>query len=329
MSAKLGDYSCVPPDSSWAEVSAQISKTATTSSALSISKIAIWIGSAAAVVGIIALSVLSGDSETNEEEEKQWIPQESNSIPLNPKDSLIEETPLEQPQATRADSSRKEVIASATQEIIGNISEVAPEQTAESKTAATEPPAQPEVVLPNTRPMAEASSPVVAEFSAILADPSSLRYFFIPETTDAAYYRWDFGDGEFSNDMSPSHNYSEPGEYIITMMCNKNNKSVEQSKVIVVSPKANIEAPTIFTPNGDGKNDEFDVLANSKYVEIKEVRIYDSRGSLVFLGDAENLWKGNDNGGNRLEEGSYVYVIRGTDLLQVTVEKRGTIYLRR
>lgn len=55
-----------------------------------------------------------------------------------------------------------------------------------------------------------------ADFTAI----DSLGYvFFISTSTLGAsgYYAWDFGDGDYSNQMNPSHVYASPGTYYVCL----------------------------------------------------------------------------------------------------------------
>lgn len=44
--------------------------------------------------------------------------------------------------------------------------------------------------------------------------------FFNPTYVNARNYTWDFGDGSFSNDATPSHIYTTPGSYTITLVAN-------------------------------------------------------------------------------------------------------------
>jgi len=73
--------------------------------------------------------------------------------------------------------------------------------------------------------------------------------------------------------------------------------------------------PRVFTPNGDGSNDE----VTFKYENIDESSIvcwiYDIKGSVVrqldIVGDGEDefAWDGKDEGGNIVPSGIYIYQI--------------------
>ena len=74
-----------------------------------------------------------------------------------------------------------------------------------------------------------------------------------------------------------------------------------------------IDVPNVFTPNGDGQNDEFRVA----YKSIAEFHcwVYNRWGKLVYdWTDPAKGWDGTING-RPAAEGAYFYVIRakGTD----------------
>jgi gliding motility-associated-like protein len=69
--------------------------------------------------------------------------------------------------------------------------------------------------------------------------------------------------------------------------------------------------PNVFTPNGDGRNDIFQVFANCEFQAFKMV-IYDRWGTRLFRSDdASNGWDGFMNG-QAITPGVYVYLIEFT-----------------
>ncbi len=72
--------------------------------------------------------------------------------------------------------------------------------------------------------------------------------------------------------------------------------------------------PNVFTPNGDGLNDHFYVIAGKDVVKVKSFLIYNRWGKKVFEknnvmpNDYYNGWDGTTNGRNA-EMGTYVYTI--------------------
>ena len=69
--------------------------------------------------------------------------------------------------------------------------------------------------------------------------------------------------------------------------------------------------PNIFTPNADGRNDEFEIYANCE-IQAFRMEIYDRWGSLLFAtDDALDSWDGTSNG-REANPGVYVYRIEYT-----------------
>jgi len=90
-----------------------------------------------------------------------------------------------------------------------------------------------------------------------------------------------------------------------------------------------IKIPSAFTPNGDGKNDTWIIPNIIKQEYQPNLKIFDSRGYLVFNKD-ENFeswgWDGKDNSGNVLPASTlYYYVIE----LNKSTTMKGTVYLIR
>ena len=90
-----------------------------------------------------------------------------------------------------------------------------------------------------------------------------------------------------------------------------------------------IYVPTAFSPNGDGVNDVLTVYSNLGVKKIKNFKVFDRWGGLVFASDAGALeWDGTREG-TPLDPGSYVYV--GAVHLQngETLPIRGQVLLTR
>ncbi len=89
-----------------------------------------------------------------------------------------------------------------------------------------------------------------------------------------------------------------------------------------------VEIPSAFTPNGDGKNDVWILKSIIKYPDAA-LKIFDSRGYLVYSkeGDLDEYWDGTDNSGNPLPGSSlYYYTI---DVNKNTAPFKGTVYIIR
>ncbi len=76
----------------------------------------------------------------------------------------------------------------------------------------------------------------------------------------------------------------------------------------------NVYFPNIFSPNGDGQNDRFNVYGNDDLIEIKDLVVFDRWGKTVYKSTDlyENDNKGWDgrNSGNLVELGIYTFLCK-------------------
>lgn len=129
------------------------------------------------------------------------------------------------------------------------------------------------------------------------------------------WYNWDFGDGNKSGDKHPSYSYSAPGTYTVTLeveslyYCSDTAK-----KTIIVNHELTIYAPTAFTPNYDGINDEFNIFVANADTKEWNLLIYNRWGEVVFnTEDYGTGWDGRLND-KECPEGIYTWYLFYKDL---------------
>jgi len=125
-------------------------------------------------------------------------------------------------------------------------------------------------------------------------------YGMVNKTNNATKHEWDLGVGNTVNDISiENYIYETPGEYIVTLTSyNAAGCALSATK------KLNAEPPfilaNVITPNGDGKNDFFQVPVAQSSLEI-----YNRWGKKIFTSaDYKNDW------GKGISNGTYYYVVK-------------------
>jgi gliding motility-associated-like protein len=168
-----------------------------------------------------------------------------------------------------------------------------------------------------------------------------LKVTFTDKSVRASKYKWEFGDTATSKLSTPEpHIYYKPGEYSAKLTIESDLHCIDSmrlEKKIVVAP-SELSIPNVFTPNGDGINDNF--MVEAKSLKNISVEVYSRSGLKVysFLGDGETLreWKGWDGNVNssssKAAPGVYFYIIRAygwDDVIYDSKEYRGFVYLYR
>lgn len=144
--------------------------------------------------------------------------------------------------------------------------------------------------------------------------------FELHPTPAVQYYRWRIYQGSTlivdRSDETTRYTFSEPGSYRVVGSANNAQCVADSTEFAITVSNSFIRVPNVFTPNGDGVNDEFRV----DYRSIKEFDcwVYNRWGKLVYhWSNPAKGWDGNI-GGRPAAEGAYFYVIRakGTDAAQ-------------
>jgi gliding motility-associated-like protein len=145
-------------------------------------------------------------------------------------------------------------------------------------------------------------------FPCTLAIPGSSVQFF-NQSQNAGGFVWDFGDGIQSVEFQPTHVFSTPGSYFVTLRGVSPDGCpgvAIHGPYLIQSPDLFI--PNVFSPNGDGLNDGFrpDYTGDQPYV----IQIFDRWGNLLFNSNNKTTyWDGLDDNGNPVPEGVYYFRI--------------------
>lgn len=169
-----------------------------------------------------------------------------------------------------------------------------------------------------------------------------LEVTFTDKSIRGSEYRWEFGDSKDSiSELSnpEPHIYFKPGEYSVKLTIVSVLGCVDSMRFDKIDvDRSKLEIPNVFTPDGDGRNDNFNVESTS--LRFISVEVFSRSGIKVysFYGDGERLrgwegWDGNVNKSSiKASPGVYFYIIRAygwDDVDYNSKEHKGVVYLYR
>lgn len=165
-------------------------------------------------------------------------------------------------------------------------------------------------------PSNEVERPI--EPTELIRRSAPLIVTFHAHAINADYYQWVIYRGLdpilHRNEAQHQYTFTEPGNYrAVVAISNSHGCQLDSIEFLISVSESMLTVPNVFTPNGDGMNDEFRVV----YRSIKEFHcwVYNRWGHLVYeWTDPAKGWDGTI-GGKPAAEGAYYYVIRalGTD----------------
>jgi len=160
---------------------------------------------------------------------------------------------------------------------------------------------------------------------------NDFTYFFQaahykPEAGETIQYEWRFPDGTIEMDSMALHTFVEEGFYHIFLLLTSDSGCAD-SILRKIPVFKELKPPNVFTPNGDGLNDYFEVTTKGDY--MYNFRIFTRNGTQVhFSQSLKIVWDGRTIGGREVPEGVYYFVIESSDT-PVETEISGFIHLYR
>ena len=140
-----------------------------------------------------------------------------------------------------------------------------------------------------------------------------VKGYFTSNVPNALSYAWDFGDGSTSTLAAPMHTF--PFGTVVTVSLTTldgNGETASFSEQFTTQEQldfSQIELPNVFTPNGDGKNDEFAPMNERFLGPCAQLSIYNRYGQRMFESLGNNLhWDGYSFAGEPASDGVYFYV---------------------
>ena len=165
------------------------------------------------------------------------------------------------------------------------------------------------------------------------AGEAPLYVEFYNESNGAVSYLWDFANGNSENTLDETtvtETFENAGQFPVTLFGTSDDgcTSSHTEVIFVEYPELLVEIPNIFTPNGDGVNDEFFI----NYIDAKEtitsfnLEIVNRWGNLITeSNDPGFKWDGRTLSGTLVNDGSYFYIVTFNTLKEDNIIKQGFV----
>jgi len=178
----------------------------------------------------------------------------------------------------------------------------------------------------------EGDAPLVVHF-----ENQSQNFSNINDPNADTTFFWNFNFDEanwvISHDVNETFDttYAISGTYTICLTAlNKNGCSDTLCQDIIVYDPVLLDPPNIFTPDGDGINDDFTFIFRSQGIETFECIVVNRWGVTIREFDhINNTWDGLDNNGDAVPDGVYFYVYHGVGFNGVEVQGQGSLTIVR
>jgi len=164
--------------------------------------------------------------------------------------------------------------------------------------------------------------------------PLPMTFYSNPNDPIVTFYNWQiFKDKSKTSlisgriEKTTPYTFDEAGRYVVKVTVSNGSTCSYSDSITVTVSTSSIEAPNVFTPNGDGHNDEFRVAYKS--IIQFDAWVYNRWGRLVYKwSDPMKGWDGNI-GGTKAAAGAYFYVIKAVGADGKKYKLKGDINLLR
>ncbi|MFA9190776.1 PKD domain-containing protein [Flavobacterium sp. FZUC8N2.13] len=138
---------------------------------------------------------------------------------------------------------------------------------------------------------------------------------------------WDFGDGSFSNEISPVHIFKKEGSYSVNQRVTYPlGCDLIYTVTLEIKKGYNLIHPTAFTPNNDGVNDYFTPVFKGLTTIV--FNVYDTWGGLIYSETGETIkgWDGRIKD-KEAENGNYYFKVTAKTFYGATIKNQGVFVL--
>jgi len=137
---------------------------------------------------------------------------------------------------------------------------------------------------------------------------------------------WQVGEGsEVHDEFVFEHTFEQSGQYWVVLRIKDEHGHVfKDSTLISVEGKWMLSIPNVFSPNGDGFNDE--LIIKTEYIKSMNCKVMNRNGSTIaFWVGLDNHWDGKDMSGKPVGAGTYFIIVEATDLDGNRIAEKGVV----
>ena len=170
--------------------------------------------------------------------------------------------------------------------------------------------------------------PVADADASINSGYAPLPVTFTNSSSNATSFIWDLGNGTVvpSNTTAPiSTNYGAPGTYYVVMTASNGvcDSTWLDTIVVITYPAMTIHVPNVFSPNGDGSNDEYVIdVVNGKVFEMTIINRWGNH--IITINELNKGWDGKIDG--KVADDGVYFVKYSVEGLDGTVEDGHTYF---
>ena len=170
--------------------------------------------------------------------------------------------------------------------------------------------------------------PVTANFTCdVDSGYTTLPVFVSDQSINGEVYAWYLNDSLINFTAPGTITFPDSGTYVLELVLTNSSgcSDVDSSIIRVLSDKLILEIPNVFTPNGDGVNELFQVKYNA--VKSFQANVFNRWGRLIYTWNSvSDGWDGKSNN-DVMPNGTYYYVISGTDIKDQVFQEKGSLTL--
>ena len=160
----------------------------------------------------------------------------------------------------------------------------------------------------------EVPNPLASFDTTLQAGCNGVVVNYINTSDNDLNINWIFSNGESSilNEVQKEFTFDE--DYSATLNVEDQNGCTNSVTVtgtsLTFDDYFSIYKPNVFTPNGDGENDQFIIDVPGKLYECTDLVIYNRWGQIQFISTGNNIrWDGRNNVGQMSPNGTYFYTL--------------------